>query len=79
MRSEQEMSLLQNKLMNKIQKLERQLGKLPLHGERRRILEREIDVIKIEIRLLKWMTYDKAYGVKVVSEDLERKRKELFG
>ena len=79
MRSEESMVALQNKLMNKMNRLERQLSKLPKHGERRRILEREIEVCKIEAQVLKWMTWDAAYKVKLISDELEQTRGELFG
>lgn len=78
MRSEQDMLAKQNKLKNKIHQLTRQLTKLPKHGERRRILEREIEVMEIEAQVLKWMTWDPAYRVKLISEELAKKRKELF-
>lgn len=79
MRSETDMVALQNKLKNKIHQLSRQLTKLPKHGERRKILEREIEVMEIEAQVLKWMTWDPAYKVKIFSEELAQQRKNLFG
>lgn len=69
-RNDDDIKIVLNKLYGSQTEIERLITRVPMFGERHRILTKLLSSIQAEIRCMEWMLFPKAYSKRMISDEI---------